>query len=164
VGFDSPTLGFNFGDYRQDAVSLHQTKILSAMLQEAIKEEVIYAVDSLGVAHPETYQRPAFSIARIFVEGGMGYMIVISLLLIALLIAAWKAPRWVKEIGIGALVAAVYATLRGLLQVCDAIQQIGDISLAVICGGLKVTLIPVLYGLIVYFISLIIRIIHKPRI
>ncbi len=42
--------------------------------------------------------------------------------------------------------------------------MIGDVSPAVICGGLKVTLIATSYGLIVYFISLIIRIIQKPRI
>ncbi|MCR4859199.1 MAG: hypothetical protein K5910_00885 [Bacteroidales bacterium] len=31
-------------------------------------------------------------------------------------------------------------------------------------GGVKVALVPVLYGLIVYFVSLVLRIIHKPRI
>ena len=40
----------------------------------------------------------------------------------------------------------------------------GDVSTAVLCGGLKVTLIPTFYGLIVYFLSLIIRVIQKPRI
>ena len=134
------------------------------MQTEAIKEEVFYVVDSLGVSHPETFERPAFSISRLFVEGGMGFMIVITLLLIAMLLAAWKAPRWVKEIGIGALVASVFATLLGLLQIFDALQLFGDVSPAVLCGGLKVAMIPILYGLIVYFISLIIRIIQKPRI
>ena len=129
-----------------------------------MKEEIIYVVDSLGVSHPETIERPSFSIATLFVEGGMGFMIVITLLLIALLLAAWKAPRWVKEFGLGALAFGVFATLRGLLQICDAMQMFGDISPAVLCGGLKVALIPVLYGLIVYFISLVIRIIQKPRI
>ena len=129
-----------------------------------MKEEIIYVVDSLGVTHPETIERPGFSIARVFVEGGMGFMIVITLLLIALLLAAWKAPRGVKEIGIGALVVGLFATLLGLVQVCDAVQSFGDISQAVLCGGLKVTMIPVIYGLIVYFISLVIRIIQKPRI
>ena len=91
-------------------------------------------------------------------------MICISLFFIAIFIAAWKAPRWVKEIGIGALVFAIFGTLSGLVQMFDAIQMFGDISPAVICGGLKVTLIPTFYGLIVYFVSLIIRVIQKPRI
>ena len=68
-----------------------------------MKEEVIYVVDSLGVSHPETIEKASVSLPHLFVEGGLGYMIVISLFLIALLIAAWKAPRWVKEIGIGRL-------------------------------------------------------------
>ena len=129
-----------------------------------MKEEIMYVVDSLGVAQPETYTRPGFSIARVFVEGGLGFMIVITLLLIAMLLAAWKAPRWVKEIGLGGLVAGIFATLLGILQACDVIQAFGDVSQSVICGGLKVALIPVLYGLIVYFLSLVIRIIQKPRI
>ena len=129
-----------------------------------MKEEIMYVVDSLGVSHPETIERPGWSLATIFVEGGLGFMIVISLFLIALFIAAWKAPRWVKEIGIGALVFAIFGTLLGLRQMLNALQMFGDVSTAVLCGGLKVTMIPTFYGLIVYFISLVIRVIQKPRI
>lgn len=129
-----------------------------------MEEEIYYVVDSLGVSHPETFERPAWSLSTLFVEGGLGFMIVITLLLIALLIAAWKAPRWVKEIGIGALVFAIFSTMLGILQMLQAIQLFGDISPAVLCGGLKVTMIPTFYGLIVYFISLVIRLIQKPRI
>lgn len=129
-----------------------------------MKEEVIYVVDSLGVSHPETIEKASVSLPHLFVEGGLGYMIVISLFLIALLIAAWKAPRWVKEIGIGALVFSVFATLRGLSQIFDLVQSFGEVSFPVLAGGLKVTLITTFYGLIVYFLSLVIRVIHKPRI
>ena len=129
-----------------------------------MKEEIYYVVDSLGVSHQETIERASVSIPKLFVEGGLVWMIGISLFLIAIFIAAWKAPRWVKEIGIGAQVFAIFGTLLGLAQVFDAIQMFGDISPAVICGGLKVTLIPTFYGFIVYFVSLIIRVIQKPRI
>lgn len=129
-----------------------------------MKEEIYYVVDSLGVTHPETIERARVTLPQLFLEGGLGWMIGISLFLIALFIAAWKAPRWVREIGIGALIFAIYGTLMGILQVLDAMQMFGDISPAVLCGGLKVTLIPTFYGLIVYFISLIIRVIQKPRI
>ena len=129
-----------------------------------MKEEIYYVVDSLGVSHQETIERASVSIPKLFVEGGLVWMICISLFLIAIFIAAWKAPRWVKEIGIGALVFAIFGTLAGLAQMFDAIQMFGDISPAVICGGLKVTLIPTFYGFIVYFVSLIIRVIQKPRI
>ena len=160
MGFDGAAVGFNFGEYGRVAVTLQQTKTRIIM-----EKEVVYSVvDSLGVTHLETVQKPAFSLVTKFVEGGLPGMIVITILLIALLLAAWKAPRWVKEIGIGAFVFGLFWMLRGLSQVLDVIQRFGDISFGVVCGGLKVTLIPLFYGLIVYFISLIIRIIHKPRI
>ena len=129
-----------------------------------MKEEIYYVVDSLGVSHQEVIERARVTLPQLFVEGGLVWMIGISLFLIALFIAAWKAPRWVREIGIGALVFGIFGTLLGLLQVLDAVQMIGDVSTAVLCGGLKVTMITTFYGLIVYFISLVIRVIQKPRI
>ena len=132
--------------------------------QRYMKEEIYYVVDSLGVSHQETIERPAMSVARLFVEGGAGAMTLITIFLILLLLAAWKAPKWVKEIGIGALVVAVFCTLLGLFQVFDTIQVIGSVPFSVICGGLKVTMITTFYGLIVYFLSLVIRVIQKPRI
>ena len=130
-----------------------------------MKEEIYYVVDSLGVSHQEVIERPAMSIARLYVEGGAGFMTVITIFLILLLIAAWKAPKWVKEIGLGALVAGVFASLLGLFQVFNVVQLFGDeVTFPILCGGLKVDLITVLYGLIVYFLSLIIRVIQKPRI
>lgn len=129
-----------------------------------MKQETYYVVDSLGVAHPETIDVQPWTLSRFFVEGGMTGMILISLMLIALFLAAWKAPRWVREIGIGALVLSVFLTLMGLYQIFGVTEMIGDISFAVISGGLKVAMIPLFYGLIVYFISLIIRVIQTPRI
>ena len=129
-----------------------------------MKEDVIYVVDSLGVSHPETIETPDWSISNFFIEGGAAGMIAITVLLICLLSAAWKAPRWVKEIGIGALVVAIFWTLSGLYQAFGMIQILGDVSPNIIFGGFRVAMISTLYGLIVYFISLVIRIIQKPRI
>jgi hypothetical protein len=129
-----------------------------------MKQETYYVVDSLGVAHPETIDVQPWTLSRFFVEGGMTGMILISLMLIALFLAAWKAPRWVREIGIGALVLSVFLTLMGLFQIFGVTEMFGDISFAVISGGLKVAMIPLFYGLIVYFISLIIRVVQTPRI
>jgi hypothetical protein len=129
-----------------------------------MKQEIMYIVDSLGVEHQEVYDAPSVSIPQLFVMGGLGGMIIITVLLIALLLAAWKAPKWVKEIGLGALVAGIFFTLVGLTQMFDAIQTFGHISFSVTCGGLKVALIPTIYGLCIYFLSLILRVIQKPRI
>lgn len=129
-----------------------------------MKEEIVYALDSLGVAHETVIEVPSKPFYLFFVEGGLPGMIIITLLLIALLIAAWKAPKWVKEIGLAALVVAILWNMAGLYQAMGAIMMTGDISPAVLCGGLRVAMISSFYGLIVYLISLIIRIIQKPRI
>ena len=138
------------------------------MQAEIIHEEILTPVnlDSLARANPGIlveYEHH-FSLVDSFVNAGLGGMIIITLLLIALLVAAWKAPRWVKEIGIGALVFGIFWALLGMYQASDMFQITGDVSPVILFGALKLVLIPLIYGLIVYFISLIIRVIHKPRI
>ncbi|MBQ6254843.1 MAG: hypothetical protein IJK05_09400 [Bacteroidales bacterium] len=127
-------------------------------------QKIIYSVDSLGVFHPETIEKADWSISQLFMQGGPAGMTVITLFLIALFIAAWKAPRWVKEIGIGALVFSVFWTLKDLYQIFGFIEMYDDLSRGVTCGGLRVAMISLFYGIIVYFVSLVIRIIQKPRI
>ena len=124
----------------------------------------LYVADSLGMVEAVPFERAPFSIVNFFVEGGLGGMIIITVLLIALLAAAWKAPNWVKEIGIAALVAGIFWTVCGLSQAAGVVQMVGDISPAVVWRGIKVMTIPLLYGLVIYFLSLVIRIIQKPRI
>lgn len=124
----------------------------------------MYAVDSLGVTHQEVIEQAHEPITNLFVEGGLAGMIAITLLLIALFVAAWKAPKWVKEIGIAALVVGIFWTVQGLSQMLGMLEMFGETAPSIVCGGLKVTLISTIYGLIVYFVSLIIRVIQKPRI
>ena len=147
---------------------IHEEVLEPVQVQaQVINDGLQRALDSLAQVYPPTLvevEKPAFSLTTKFVEGGLGGMIVITLFLIALLVAAWKAPRWVKEIGIGTLIFSIFWMLLGVSQSADCVQMTGDASPAILAGALKVTLIPLFYGLIVYFISLIIRIIHKPRI
>ena len=103
-------------------------------------------------------------LVQLFLEGGTIGMGVITLLLAFMLFAAWKFPAWVKEIGIAALVASILWTLLGLYQAFGALLRAPDISPIVIFGGLRVALISTIYGMGVYLISLIIRIVQKPRI
>ena len=43
-------------------------------------------------------------------------------------------------------------------------RQMPDISNGVLAGGFRVALIPLLYGLLIYAVSLVIRMLQKPRI
>ena len=103
------------------------------------------------------------SIFDVFQEAGILYMSLITLCLVGTLLAAWKLPSRVKELGAIALVIGFIALMAGLYQMFDVLQKIGDVSPAVICGGLKVTMIAPIWGCIVYIISLIVRIIQKPK-
>lgn len=101
-------------------------------------------------------------------------MAVLTILLVALFFAAWKAPRWVREIGNFALVFSLVSQLFPLYQALSTLQQVAidigdgvtsifDLISPGVLFGIKVILIPVIYGMIIYLVSLIIRIIQKPR-
>jgi hypothetical protein len=102
--------------------------------------------------------------SQLFYDGGIFAMTVITVLFVALLIAAWKAPRWVREIGHLALAFAGIMTLIPLHNAADAVMKAGDISPNLVWGGVKCLTIAPIYALIVYIVSLIIRIAQKPRI
>ena len=112
---------------------------------------------------------------KLFIQGGPVFMTILTVLLVAIFFAAWKAPRWIKEIGTFALVFGFLTYFIGLYQMFTALQQVamdlGDgvtgvfdlVSPGVFFGGMKVGLIPVFYGIIIYLISLIVRVVKKPR-
>ena len=112
---------------------------------------------------------------KLFIQGGPVFMTILTVLLVAIFFAAWTAPRWIKDIGSFALVFGFLTLLIGIYQMFVALQQvamdIGEgvtgvfdlISPGVLFGGLKIALIPVFYGIIIYLISLVVCLIKKPR-
>lgn len=101
---------------------------------------------------------------ELFTSGGWLGMAVLTLLLVLVLFAAWKAPAWVKEVGIMALVVGFLWALAGVYQMQGVLQKMSDVDMSVVQGGYRVSLIPVMYGLMIYLVSLIIRVAQKPRI
>lgn len=104
------------------------------------------------------------SIRALFIEGGALGMTLLSIEFILLILAAWKAPAWVKELGLIALITGILYMLFGAYQICDFVAQNRGLSSSIIASGIKVMLIPSIYGGLIYFVSLIMRIIQKPRI
>ena len=100
----------------------------------------------------------------LFMEGGPLGMALLTILLVLMLFAAWKAPAWVKEIGLAALAWGVFWGFAGVYQMLDALQTLTDVPTSVIYGGAKVTLVPVMYGILVYLVSLVVILVQKPRI
>ena len=107
---------------------------------------------------------PHVPLTDYFVNGGPILMSIITILLIAVLFAAWKAPAWVKELGILAFAASLFMTCMSLYQFFETIMLYGEASFRVYCQVLTIALLPFLYGLLVYIVSIIIRIVQKPRI
>ncbi len=103
------------------------------------------------------------SIPQLFVEGGLLGMSLVTLFFIAMLFAVWKAPNWVKELGLAAMSAGIMWTLLGCFQASNQIIAAGDVSPTVTLGGVKVVLISTIYGIIVYLTSLVIHLIQQPR-
>ena len=112
---------------------------------------------------------------KFFVMGGAGYMTILTILLVAIFFAAWKAPRWINIIGNIALAFGFLTLMIGFFQMFQALQDVSDvlggdvhglydiISPGVLFGGLKVALIVPFYGVIIYIVSQIVRIIKTPR-
>ena len=67
------------------------------------------------------------------------------------------------QLGIFAAVFGIFGQCLGLFQAFMAIEAAGDISPAMIAGGLKVSMITTLYGLIILLVSLLIWIILRSR-
>ena len=110
-----------------------------------------------------------------FIEGGPVFMSILTVLLVAIFFAAWKAPRWVKGIGTLALLFGFLGMVLGLQQILSYLQGVaaemgGEVTglfdltaPRILLGGVKVTLIPVIYGAIIDMVALIVSIIQKPR-
>ncbi len=93
-------------------------------------------------------------IVELFVEGGILFMSILTLLLIAVIVSYFKYPQKVGLLGNISLAVGILGTLIGLFSAFMIIQQVGDISPSILAGGLKVAFISTMYGLIIYIFSL----------
>ena len=62
---------------------------------------------------------------------------------------------YVKSIGLFTMITGILGQLVGLYAAFVAIEGAMDISPAILAGGLKVSLITTLYGILVYLISIL---------
>lgn len=99
-----------------------------------------------------------------FVMGNMIHMSILTILLASVFLSAWKAPAWVWKIGVLALSCGILCGIYGYYQICDYMQAHGDVATAVLMGGYKCMMVPVIYGIIIFIISLLIHIFQSPRI
>ena len=107
---------------------------------------------------------PDRSVFELFMDGDWVVMSLITLMLVAIFFAAWKAPAWVKELGLLALTIGLGYFMIGVYGVSDVISNTAfHVNQHILCSGLRVAMIAPIYGLFVYGVSLIVRIVQKPR-
>jgi biopolymer transport protein ExbB/TolQ len=66
---------------------------------------------------------------------------------------ARKRLRYIKSIGLFALVTGLLGQMIGLYMAFSAIEQAMDVSPAIMAGGLKVSMIAPMYGMVIFLIS-----------
>jgi biopolymer transport protein ExbB/TolQ len=109
-----------------------------------------------------------------FIMGGSLFMSILTILLVIVVavsvyfvvtITSGKAKekanfrhqlKYVKSIGLFTMITGILGQLIGLMDAFGAIEEMGDISPAIMAGGLKISMITTLTGIIIYLISIII--------
>lgn len=106
---------------------------------------------------------------RIFIEGGIQFMLVITFFFLLMLVSSgYKIFRMVvkKEFdllqlnfillfGSLSLIIGILGQGVGLFYAMNAIQEAGDISPSLVAGGFKVSMITPIYGILIFILTLI---------
>ena len=99
----------------------------------------------------------------LFVSNGIGLQALVTISLVGVLFAAWKAPRWVRKIGLTAPLIYVIAYLPGIIKACIDCLVIGPISHTDIQIGAGIFIASLIYGLIIYLIAVVIDLVQTPN-
>ncbi len=111
---------------------------------------------------------------NLFYMGGAAFMGTLTVILI--LMVAWTVYHFlpfflkkdvnfaktrsqlkqIKTIGTFALVTGILGQLIGLYFAFSAIEKAGSVAPEILMGGLKVSMIPTIYGIFIFLISLLI--------
>ena len=111
---------------------------------------------------------------ELFMMGGALFMGILTILLVIILavsvyfilsIVSGKALAeknfshqltYLKSIGLFTMITGILGQLIGLMMAFSAIEQAMDISPAIMAGGLKVSMITTLYGIIINLLAILI--------
>ena len=90
-------------------------------------------------------------------------MSLLTFLLISVIIASSKKQKIVKALGQLAFIVGLLSTVLGLYSAFSVIEQVGNASPSIVTGGIKVAFISLIYGLIIFMISLVLDVIIKLK-
>ncbi len=107
-----------------------------------------------------------------FIMGGSLFMSILTILLVIVVavsvyfvvtISSGKAKekanfrhqlKYVKSIGLFTMITGILGQMIGLMEAFGAIEEMGDISPSIMAGGLKISMITTLTGIVIYLISI----------
>jgi hypothetical protein len=107
----------------------------------------------------------------LLVAGGVYFTIPLTVVALAVVGAAIKATLSIRNghedstlwterlfhLGLFGFVLGILSQAIGIYQMLSAIEGVGSVSPAIVAGGLKVSLIAPLYGLIIFVVALLMR-------
>ncbi|MGB6035164.1 MAG: MotA/TolQ/ExbB proton channel family protein [Cryomorphaceae bacterium] len=104
----------------------------------------------------------------LFSQGGPVFMGILTLILLSLIIVFVmslskrgdekqlnQSMQWLKSIGTLGLVVGILGQLIGLFTAFSVLETVEGISSEMLAGGLKVSMITTLYGLLIYIVHLV---------
>ncbi len=103
----------------------------------------------------------------LFIMGGAPYMSVLTLLLFVIIgsiiysLASKQADKlnerltYIKYVGIIALTFGILGQVMGIQQIFSYLGEVGSVKPHVMYGGLRVTTIPTVYGMLIFMLSLL---------
>ena len=89
----------------------------------------------------------------LYYEGGVLFMSIISFFLLMILISFYLHNDKLKTYGNLALASGILGSFIGIYSALGVIQQVGNVSQAILADGFKVAFISLIYGIIVYIVS-----------
>ena len=89
----------------------------------------------------------------LFYEGGILFMSIISFFLLMTFISFYLHNDKLKTYGNLALASGILGSFIGIYSTLGVIQQVGNVSQAILADGFKVSFISLIYGIIVYIVS-----------
>lgn len=97
-----------------------------------------------------------------FMMGGPLFMGLLTLILLAILVVFFTGRQGFKELGILALTVGILGQLIGLFSAFEVMES-SAISQSLLAGGLKVSSITTIYGMLIYILSVVLRFISKVK-
>ena len=89
----------------------------------------------------------------LFYEGGILFMSIISFFLLMTFISFYLHNDKLKTYGNLALASGILGSFIGIYSTLGVIQQVGNVSQAILANRFKVAFISLIYGIIVYIVS-----------